>query len=152
MPEPVLIAEIMREYAEKAVAHSQRFGVNLDYSEQSLLDVDAILAGMTEQGLIQPASLSAEESENLWIFCKAYGGYVGAVIIGHIGAAWHSKDAADGSLTVQLTIRERLTGSPPERVWKRLTKSEFDTIIGYYRGVQHVLGLALFVPAQSRQP
>jgi hypothetical protein len=147
MPEPVPIAEIMREYAERAVTHSQRFGVNLDYSEQSLIDVDAILSLLTDQGLIQPDSLSAEESENLWIFCKAYDGYVGEVIIRHIGAAWHSTDAADGSLTVQLTIRERLTGSPPERVWKRVTKSESDTIIGYYRGVRHLLGLKLFVPA-----
>jgi hypothetical protein len=44
MPEPVPIVEIMQEYAEKAIVHAQRFGVTLDFSEQSLVYVDAIWA------------------------------------------------------------------------------------------------------------
>ena len=147
MPEPVPIVEIMQEYAEKAIVHAQRFGVTLDFSEQSLVYVDAILGAMTRDGLFQPDSLPAEEQENLWILCKAYGGYVGEVIVRHVGASWHSKDSPDGNFSVHLTIRDRLTGSPPDRVWKRLTQSEFDTIIGYYRGLQHMLGLTPFVPA-----
>ena len=151
MPETVPIVEIMQEYAEKAVVHARQLGVTLDYSEQSLMDVELILCSLTRHGLFQPDSMSEEERDNLWCLCKAYGGYLGEVMIRHIGAAWHSKDLDDGSFTMELTVRQRLTGSPPERVWKRLTKCEYDTILGYYRGVQHILGLTPFVPAQYKK-
>jgi hypothetical protein len=153
MPEAVPIVEIMQEYAEKAISHAQeKFGIKLDYSEQSLVDVDGILSRVVEGELFRPDKLSAEEKENLLCLCNAYGGYLGEVMVRHIGATWHSKDLDDGSFTTELTVRERFTGSPPDRIWKRLTQSEFDTVIGYYRGVQHLLGLAPFVPAQFKKP
>ena len=153
MSEAVPIVEIMQEYAGKAVSHAQeRFGIKLDYSEQSLMDVDRILSGIAADGLFQPDRMSAEERENLQCLCNAYGGYLGEVMIRHIGGKWHSKNLGDGGFTTELTVRERLTGVPPDRIWKRLTQCEFDTIIGYYRGVQHLLGIMPFVPVEFKKP
>jgi len=153
MPELPPISDFMRDYAATAIKQARElFGVTLDYSEQSLVAVDMILGQLAKDGLIKPESLSPEEQESLWRLCKGYGAYVGEVIIRHIGATWHTKDALDGKLSVQLTVRNDLKGSPPEKVWKRLTNSEFDTIIGYYRGTQHVLGLKPFVPVLPKKP
>src|SRR5437868_2866427 len=99
------IADVMREYANGAVAYAKRVhGVDLNYSEKSLDDVDAIIATRIASGLIVPDELPASEREELWTFCKVLGGYVGEVILRNLGGAWEMQDAGDGSGTVSLVI------------------------------------------------
>jgi hypothetical protein len=150
------LTKLMQMYAEDAVGIAKKqFGVTLDYSEQSILTVDEILDKMTGGGIISPASLSPEDEESLWLHCKAYGGYVGEVIVRHIGAVWKARSSDDDSATIELLIADRLKASPPQKIWKRLTESNLDRTLGYYRGLQHILGKQLFVPAgfpESQKP
>ncbi len=142
---------LMRLYAEDAVAIAKRcHDITLDYSEQSIVAVDEILDRMTSGGTIDASTLKPEDEEELWNYCKAYGGYIGEVISRYIGAVWKAKPATDGSSNIELFVANQITASPPQKVWKRLMESEFDRMIGYYRGLQHVLGLPLFVPAEVK--
>lgn len=148
----ISIHEIMQAYAGDAVAYAKKkFGIVLDYSEQSLVNVDALLSAMTANGLLTTDELSEEQKDGIWTLCKVFGGYVGAVIIKHIGAQWESEPGSDGSTNIKLKVANRITASPPEKVWKRLTESETDMIIGYYRGLQQILGLMLFVPKELKK-
>lgn len=143
------IQEIMQAYAADAVGYARsQFGIDLDYSEQSLVSVDNLLSMMTAQGLLATEEMSEDRQDYIWTLCKAIGGYVGEVIVRHIGAQWETAASADGSETIKLKVANRLTASPPEKVWKRLTESETDMIIGYYRALQHMLGLKKFLPPE----
>src|SRR5882672_4112557 len=135
----------MKMYAEDAIAlASKHHGIVLDYSEQSIVSIDRILAHLTASGLSRPSEMSPEQDEQLWIICKVYGGYIGEVMARHIGANWRVKVSADGASVIELFVANRITASPPQKVWKRLTESEYDTILGYYRGLQNILGRPLF--------
>lgn len=146
------IHEVMQAYADDAVTYAKnKFGIVLDHSEQSLVNVDALLSAMTSHGLLTKDELSEEQQDGIWTLCKVFGGYVGAVIIKHIGGQWEAETGSDGSTNIKLKVANRITASPPEKVWKRLTESETDMIIGYYRGLQHILGLKPFVPKELKK-
>jgi hypothetical protein len=141
---------LMKQYAANAVLYAkENDGVILDYSEQSIVAVDQILAALTSGGLFKISELVPEQDENLWIICKLFGGYVGEVIARNMGATWKEKTLASGATTIELFVSNRITATPPQKVWKRLTESEHDTMLGYYRGLQHILGKPLFVPKLS---
>lgn len=144
--------EVMQAYADDAVKYAKnKFGIVLDYSEQSLVNVDALLSAMTSQGLLTKDELSAEQQDGIWTLCNVFGGYVGAVIIKHIGGQWEADTRLDGSTNLKLKVANRIAASPPEKVWKRLTESEEDMIIGYYRCLQHILGLTPFEPKDLKK-
>jgi hypothetical protein len=129
----------MRAYACDAVSYAeQRLGMTLDYSEQSLEDVDRIVAEYSKGGMLDPDQLSVAEREDLWAFCKMLGGYVGEVIIRNLGGEWQTKEMDDGSIAVQL-VTAGVTGSPPEAVWRALAEP-YKAIVSFYRGLRAILG------------
>ncbi len=136
----VKITDVMQAYANDALVYAKRrFDVTLDYSERSLEDVDRILADYTKAGLVVPDSLSAAEKDDLWIFCKMIGGYVGEVIIRNIGGEWQTKALNDGALSIKLAVKGGVEGSPPDSVWRAVTEP-YKAIVSYYRGLKTVLG------------
>jgi len=133
------IADVMQAYARGAVAYARRhLDVTLDFSERSLEDVDRVLAEYSRGELILPDNLSDTEREDLWVFCKMIGGYVGEVIIRNIGGQWHTKDLGGGAEEIRLKT-SRAEGSPPDAVWRALTEP-YKPIVSYYRALRMVLG------------
>lgn len=138
MPRPT-IADVMREYAKGAVAYATRvYGMDLNYSEQSLIDIDAIIAKRIASGLVVPDDLPASEREELWTFCKLLGGYVGEVILRNLGGAWEAQTEDDGSATVSVVVGG-IRGSPPEAIWKAHAE-ESKSIASYYRTLRVAMG------------
>lgn len=145
--------EVMQACAGDAVAYAQsKFGLVLDYSEQSIASLDGILSQMTTHGLLLPSEMTEEQHKRLWNLCQAIGAYIGVVIIKHLGGHWMTEDVGDKEVTLKLMVADRITAWPHEKVWKRLTESEFDMIIGYYRGLQQLLGVEKFVPRELKKP
>jgi hypothetical protein len=135
----VTITDVMRAYANDAVAYALRAGKgHLDFSERSLEDVEQILTEQVKSGLLVPDALSVSERNELWGFCKMMGGYVGEVIIRNIGGDWQTKDLEDGSARVVL-VTAGVEGSPPEAIWRVLTEP-YKGIVSYYRGLRVALG------------
>src|SRR4051812_19729846 len=96
----VTIREVMSAYAGEAVAHARERAVTLDYSEESLDAVDRVFGELTNQGLLTPKS--EEEETAIWTLSKQYGGYIGQVVISHVGGDWEMLDQSDGSARVLL--------------------------------------------------
>jgi len=133
------VADVMREYAEGAVAYAKRaHGLVLDFSEQSVEEIDRILGSLTSSGLLVPDTMSAQDQEELWTYCKMLGGYVGEVIIRNLGGAWELKELDEEAASVSLVVNG-VHGSPPDAVWKALTEP-YKPIASYYRTLRVTLG------------
>jgi hypothetical protein len=136
----VTIADVMQAYANDAVAYvHRRLNVTLDFSERSLEDVDRVLADYGKGDLLVPDKLSDAQREDLWVFCKMMGGYVGEVIIRNIGGQWQMNDIGDGAASVKLITTGGVEGSPPDAVWRALTEP-YKAIVSYYRSLRAILG------------
>lgn len=126
------ITDVMRAYADGTVAYAKRtIGVELDYSVESLGDVDRVLRAYAAGQPIEESSLSSAEEEDVWTFCKMIGGYVGEVILRSRGGSWSWRtlaDGADGAVILCGTVR----GSPPDAVWRALTARD-RSMTTYYR-------------------
>jgi hypothetical protein len=134
------IADVMRAHAADAVAFAERrFKIKLDYSEGSLVEIDRILTDRARAGLVVPSTLTIREEDELWVFCKMLGGYVGEVIIRNIGGTWQLKDIDSSSSSVHLLVAGRTEGSPPQAIWRTLTEP-YRSIVSYYRTLNAILG------------
>jgi len=136
------VANVMRAYAEHAVEYAKtRYGIDLDYSEASLAEVDRMMDDRTRGTVIEVDQLTFDEREELWIYCKMIGGYVGEVVIRNLGGTWQAKQIDSGSLAVKLMVGGEIEASPPDAVWRTLTEP-FRSMASYYRGVRAILGRA----------
>jgi hypothetical protein len=142
LPEPqqVTIADVMRAYAADAVKHAKRqYGFDLDYSEASLEQIDRMLDDRMQGKVIEPDKLTSEQQEDLWVYCKMIGGYVGEVVIRNLGGTWQTKEIDSGSSSVKLMAAGKIEGSPPDSVWRTFTEP-FRSMVSYYRSLRAILG------------
>jgi hypothetical protein len=137
--EEACIADIMRAYAQDAEAHVQgTLGVVLHYSEASLEHIDTLLAQRLANGLLHPENMSAAEQEELWVYCKMLGGYLGEVMVRNAGGAWQAKLESNGSLSLNVVIGNAILARPADAIWRRLTGEE-DSMTGDYETLLVVL-------------
>lgn len=134
----VALDQVMKAYAQDAVAAAARRGFALDYSEQSLGLVDELLGLESFIGKTPRSPESAEDEETLWAAATAFGGYVGEVALRTMGGEWVGELAADGGTRPTLVV-QGVRGFPVEKIWKRLTESEFAAVGGYCRVLRHIL-------------
>lgn len=128
------VADMMAAYAQDAVAHARRRGIELDFSEASLAEVDRVLQQTTGGG-VTPQTTDDEEA--LWLVAKMYGGYVGQVVIGAMGGQWELKDQPGGANVILRSHGVVMT--PLERVYKRLTLGDDGNVAGYSRALRAII-------------
>lgn len=124
----------MLAYAEQAVVLAREFNVQLDYGENSLMEVEAVLAQLTRE---MPESKPS--SEDLSDFCKIWGSYVGEVVRRRFGGEW-SIETYPGREFATLTLN--VDGNklfPSIKVHRRLTEGETDNIWKFYQMVKEKL-------------
>jgi hypothetical protein len=126
------IGQVMAAYAADAVKHAEKVGIRLDFSEQSLTDVDSILWQIAGNDVIKPQSQA--EQDHLWTLSKMYGGYLGEVVIRTMGGAWEGQNLPDGSIRVVLRSHG-VQMFPPEKIYKRLTEEIYSGVAGYCRAL-----------------
>lgn len=128
------LTEVMRAYAEQTVAYARRvLGVDLDYSEHSLEDLDRVLDAYAEGEAIDPASLTPRDEEDVWTFCKMIGGYLGEVIARNVGGAWALRKSS------VVLVCGTLEGRPPDTIWEIVT-TRTKRLTSYYRTLLVALG------------
>ena len=132
------IDRIMKAYASDAVAIAARRGVTFDYSEQSLGSVDELLGRASFIGLTPMVPESPEDEEALWMLSKLFGAYVGEVALRVFNGEWVGELTDDGGIRPMIEV-QGIKGFPVEKVWKRLTESEFDSLGGYYRALRVII-------------
>ena len=118
-------------YAQQAVELAHEFNAQLDYSENSLMEVEAILARLARE---MPASKPSTDDVNE--ICKTWGCYLGEVVRHRFGGDW-SIETYPGKQFATLTLT--VNGNklfPSMKIHRRLTEGEGENICTFYRMVK----------------
>lgn len=118
-------------YAHKAVTIAREFNANLDYSENSLMELESILAQLA---LDMPEG--GASSDDLTEMCKMWGSYFGEVVRRRFGGDW-SIETYPGKQFATLTLN--VAGNklfPSMKIHRRLTAGEGDNIWSFYKMVK----------------
>lgn len=125
------VAAMAEAYAQKAVQAARSFNTQLDYSENSLMELEAILDQFARQ-----MAASQPSSDELSEICKTWGSYFGEVLRHRFGGDW-SIESYPGKSFATLTLN--INGNkifPSMKVHRRLTEGEQDNIWSFYRMVE----------------
>lgn len=120
------VPEMAKAYAESAVKTARDSHVVLDYSEESLKQLESILERLAEGP--QPAGL--EEA------CKMWGSYLGEVVRRRFGGEW-TIETYPGKPFATLTLT--VSGNklfPTMKVHRRLTQGRDDNVWSFYTMVK----------------
>ncbi len=118
-------------YAAQAIALAREFKAQLDYSENSLMEVETILARLSRE---MPASKPSDDDVSE--LCKVWGSYLGEVVRRRFGGEW-SIETYPGKQFATLTLN--VNGNklfPSIKVHRRLTEGESDNVWSFYRMVK----------------
>jgi hypothetical protein len=133
------VATMAGAYAEKAVLIARDFQANLDYSENSLMEVETILAQLSQE---LPGARPADQ--DVTEICKMWGSYFGEVVRRRFGGEWGietypGKQFATLTLTVgggklfpSMKIHRRLTEGDGDNLWSfyKMVKARLETVPG----------------------
>jgi hypothetical protein len=127
---PQDLSEIMQSYAEQAVAAARAQQIELDYSEESLKQVENILERLDaplDRGA--PDASPPEDAEEL---CKMWGGYLGEVVRRRWGGEWVLETYPGGNvLTVALSTPGG-TVFPSLKIYRRLSQGAGENVWSFY--------------------
>jgi len=125
-------------YAEQAVLIAREFNATLDYSENSLMELEAIVAKLALD--LPPDGAPGEELTEM---CKMWGSYFGEVVRRRFGGDW-SISTYPGRQFATLTLT--VAGNqlfPSMKVHRRLTEGEGDNLWTFYKMVKAKLETAV---------
>jgi hypothetical protein len=132
------IGEMMQEYAERAVELARDFDVQLDFSENSVQELERILAQLHEEHRAFTAERKPEQAveEQMVMMCKLWGGYLGEVVRRRWGGDW-TMETYPGANFSTLTLNVR-GGKlfPSMKVYRRLTEGPADNVWMFYERVR----------------
>lgn len=124
------VSAMATSYAEQAVLIAREFNARLDYSENSLMELEGIVAQLA---LDLP---NGAPSDELTEMCKMWGSYFGEVVRRRFGGDW-SIDTYPGKQFATLTLT--VAGNklfPSMKVHRRLTAGEGDNLWTFYKMVK----------------
>ena len=128
---PQDLSEIMQSFAEQAVAAAAReHQIELDYSEESLKQVENILerldAPLPGGASAAPSGVATED------LCKMWGGYLGEVVRRRWGGEWVLETYPGGNvLTVALSVPGG-TVFPSMKIYRRLSQGAGESVWTFY--------------------
>lgn len=136
-PEPT-VDDIMAAYAEDAVDYcSATFRVPLDYSEDSIEKIEAVLASLHDQlprGFVAKLFKKGPPPEVIDQLAKMLGGYVGEVMRRNWGGRWKlGSDAFPGDEIYTLEISGRGDVWPHFKVGKRILNGPDENVLHYFQ-------------------
>lgn len=129
------ISQRMGELAEAAVAFArERYQVSLDYSEQSVQEVERILdhlhRGLSKRWMWVLRRKTRQRRIDYYSFL--WGAYLGEVMRRRWGGKWTMETTATTLPTVTLKVGDGEV-FPPAKVFKRLTQGTGDNVWAYFQ-------------------
>lgn len=125
------VAAMVGAYALRAVEAGHGFSAQLDYSENSLMELETILDQLSRDlAAAQPAGDELSE------VCKTWGSYFGEVIRRRFGGEW-SIETYPGKQFATLTLT--VNGNrifPSMKVHRRLTQGDAENVWSFYKMVK----------------
>ena len=124
------IAEMMQSYADRAVQTARdRFGFELDYSEQSIESLETILASVS-------GSLNLLENEEVEEQVKLWGGYLGEAVRRYWSGAWDLIQYPGSAAAVPTLVISGSQLYPLLKVYRRLTMGEGENVWKFYEQIR----------------
>jgi len=125
------VSAMVSSYAERAVQEARASNAQLDYSENSLLEVESILAHLARQ-----MAGSSPDAEDVGELCKMWGSYLGEVVRRRFGGEW-SIETYPGKQFATLTLSVGANKLfPTMKVHRRLTQGDDDNVWSFYKMVK----------------
>ncbi len=128
-----------------AIEYACQFDKKLDYSENSIADLEEILDWYSKD-----ISASNPTENQIWSMAIIFGSYLGEVLLknglSEKGFVWDKEASSD----VPLLIKD--DGSyltPNDKVYKRLVNGSVDNVISFYKFAQKKSNLPLLRTAQQ---
>ena len=131
VPEHDSVEAMVLAYAKQAVTLAHEFHAQLDFSENSLMEVETILDRLARE---MPASKPS--SDDVSELCKVWGSYLGEVVRRRFGGDW-SIETYPGKQFATLTLT--VDGNklfPSMKIHRRLTEGEGDNVWSFYKMVK----------------
>ncbi len=124
------IGEMMQSCADRAVkiAHD-RFGFELDYSEESLESLETILASVS-------ANVNLLENDQVEEQVKLWGGYLGEVVRRYWNGGWDLIQYPGGVAAVPTLLISGSQLYPLMKIYRRLTMGDRENIWDFYRRIR----------------
>jgi hypothetical protein len=125
------VSAMAASYAEQAVLIARQFNATLDYSENSLMELESLVSQLALD--LPPNGPPAEELTEM---CKMWGSYFGEVVRRRFGGDW-SIDTYPGKQFATLTLT--VAGNklfPSMKIHRRLTAGEADNLWEFYKMVK----------------
>lgn len=132
------VGDMMAAYAEDAVDYcNEKFSVVLDYSEESVEKVEAVLASLHEQiprGFIAKLFKYSPPPHVIDQLAKMLGGYVGEVMRRSWGGHWkHESNAFPGMKVYTLELSGQSDVWPHFKVGNRIVNGPEDNVWHYFQ-------------------
>jgi hypothetical protein len=133
------IESMVQAYAERAVETARLLDTQLDYSENSLMELETILKQMAlelKSGGPQASAATPTAGDDLAEASKVWGCYLGEVVRKRFGGEW-SIETYPGKQFATLTLTVK--GSklfPSMKVHRRLTEGEADNVWTFFKMVK----------------
>ena len=129
--------EMMANFARAAVELARDFNVPLDFTEESLEQVEAILAQLHQQlrtwGVGKSSPEPCPNAEQIDSMCKLWGGYFCEVVRRRWGGDWALEPYPGRNFsTLVLNVRAGKL-FPTMKVYRRLTEGHEDNLWEFYQ-------------------
>ena len=125
------VDSMIEAYAQQAVTIAREFNARLDYSEDSLMELEGILSQLALD--LPQGGPSADELTEM---CKMWGCYFGEVVRRRFSGDW-SIDTYPGKQFATLTLT--VAGNklfPSMKIHRRLTEGEVENVWSFYKMVK----------------
>jgi len=131
---------MMQAYAEDAVRMARQFNVDLDYTEQSLEQVERLLGQLHDElqngNMADSAAAPQLDQQRMDEMSRIWGGYLGEVVRRRFGGEWTiEKYPAGDFLIVTLNVNGAKV-FPAMKIHKRLTNGAADNLLAFYQNVR----------------
>ena len=123
------VTAMAEAYAGQAVTLARKFKAELDFSENSVMELETILAALA-------AEMHDVSGDGVNEACKTWGSYLGEVVRRHFGGEW-SIETFPGKQFATLTLS--VNGSklfPTVKIHRRLTEGEGENVWSFYKMVK----------------
>ncbi|HLJ86205.1 MAG TPA: hypothetical protein VKZ53_05240 [Candidatus Angelobacter sp.] len=138
------VDNMVRDYSRKAIEKAQSLNAELDYSENSLMEVEVIL------GRLADSISGGGPNEDVTETCKVWGCYLGEVVRRRFGGEW-GIETYPGKQFATLTLN--IAGNklfPSMKVHRRLTEGEGDNVWSFYKMIKTRLEKAQTPPVRTQ--
>jgi len=124
------IQKIAEAYALDAVdVAKEQFGIELDWSDESIVQVEKALAGMRASYL---STKPKPTDEQVYAYAKGYGSYIGEVFRRNHGARWGIVTLGSQKMP-GLQTESGASFWPWAKAFNRITKGDEDNVAWYYQ-------------------